>query len=235
MYSQTHDIMNKSNKNNNLRKFVSWSRGQATRRTNTNQNQERTIVSKQWRPSSSRANLGVFCTKLILLLAFSSFCVCVCSTAGLGVAVEVALSEETIRFFPISSTKRASKALNIEFMMKSKDNKQDQETLKFPEREREIFQIIRNVFVRFLWFTMTNRVYLYTERVRETVLNGKSEEFGWLSPAIYFQVASWTREQPRPARYVTNCKKKTCHVTMSDSHMIQSFASNPLSFSVFKG
>ena len=64
--------------------------------------------------------------------------------------MEVALSEETIRFFPISSTKRASKALNIEFMMKSKDNKQDQETLKLPERERERFFKLRNVFVRLL-------------------------------------------------------------------------------------
>ena len=39
--------------------------------------------------------------------------------------VAVALNDEAIRFFPtISSAKRASKALNMEFMVEIKDDKQ---------------------------------------------------------------------------------------------------------------
>lgn len=150
MYSQTHDIMNKSNKNNNLRKFVSWSRGQATRRTNTNQNQERTIVSKQWRPSSSRANLGVFCIKPVLLLVvFSFFCTCVWVCGEAGLVVAVALNDEAIRFFPtISSAKRASKALNMEFMVEIKDDKQ----YIFLERDfLNVWKIFYEIYDLQLW------------------------------------------------------------------------------------
>lgn len=144
--------MNKSNKNNKQTLKICFlilrsskknvSKKKKKERINKKQNQERTIVSKQWRPSSSRANLGVFCSKpVLLLLAFSFFCVCVCVAAVLEVAV--ALKGEAIRFFPISSAKRASKALNMEFMMTSKDNKLEQETLKFPEREIDLWNIER--------------------------------------------------------------------------------------------